>query len=511
MATMRRDPVALVAAVLGGLLSGAHAQKLDIKPGLDVLATATTNASDNASQPRKDLVISVVPQLNVGYQGPRVRVDGQLRVEQVHFVRDSQPDQTLPSGHLALHTDLVEQWGGLDAAVQTSQTPANLLARSSETPGTTESYTTTRASIAPFIAHAFDANTHWKARLEESLTKSSEATPGLAKRPDLRLSSYSTRLERRPTPLGASLEWGLQETQVSGQPEPALRENSVRGGVSYALNEQVQLGLIAGRESIHVLLAQQSETIRGLNLLWRPNERATLDATAEHRFFGTGWKVDWSHRMPFLAWNLVSERDASTYASALGTLGAGQSLRGMLDGMLTTYNPDNKARADLVDKTLAQRGLTDQLASAQDIYSLQASLRQSLLGRFVIMGQRNTVTFSAGVNKTAPLPLDTAIVNPAQNADHTQERYLDALFSRRLTPFTTFNAGARWGLSNVTSTLNPGTSGRSRTLIWRSALNTRLSNETTATIGLRHQTTEGRNQTTTGDESAMFVGLGYRY
>jgi hypothetical protein len=60
----------------------------------------------------------------------------------------------------------------------------------------------------------------------------------------------------------------------------------------------------------------------------------------------------------------------------------------------------------------------------------------------------------------------------------------------------------------VVSTVNP--SGRSRNLVWRSAINTKVSPQTTATIGLRHQTTEG-NQANASDESAMFVGLGYRY
>jgi uncharacterized protein (PEP-CTERM system associated) len=485
---MRREHSALAVAVLSGLLSSAHGQKLDIKPGVDVLATATTNASNNASAPRKDLVINVTPELSLSYVGARSRIDSLIRVDNVHFVRNSQPDQTLPSGHLALHSDLIDQWGGLDTSVQTSQTPASLLARQSDTKGVADSYTTTQARIAPFISHAFDANTELKARLERSVTQSSEITATQAKRPDLQQAWYSAHLERQPLPLGAWVDWAYEDRHedqpLPGQPDEWQKKNAVRTGVSYALNEQVRVGLTLGRESFKVPGFEQQETIRGGTLIWRPNERATLNTTVEHRFFGTGWKLDWTHRRPQFVWSVISQRDASTYTQPPGTL------RGNLNEATNNGPLPNGPATQAVP----------------DPY-LTASLQQTLQGRFVLMGRRNTLTMSGGVNKTGPLNVGAAN-SAALNNDQTLERFVDAQFNRRLTPFTDLNAGVRWGTSSVVSTVNP--SGRSRNLVWRSAINTKVSPQTTATIGLRHQTTEG-NQANASDESAMFVGLGYRY
>jgi hypothetical protein len=482
MATMRLEPAALLTAILTGLLSSAHGQKLDIKPGVDVLMTATTNGSNSATAPRKDLVISVAPEISVAHTGAHSHIEGRLKVESLHYVRDSQPDLTLPSGELLLRTDVVEQWAGLDATVQTRQTPASPLTVPNSAGTTTNGYTTTQALIAPFIDHAFNADTKLKARLERSVTQSSEiitGPTGPGKRGDSNLSRHSARLERQPVPLGASVEWTYLDAQDAGQTASTLKESAVRASVSYALNDQVHTGLILGRESTRVPGAEQSDAIRGMNLVWRPNERATLDATVERRFFGTGWKVDWNHRMRFFNWSVTSERDSSTYSSALTTPKVGPPVA-----------PPVGAPVALLDEP----------------YSLAASLRQTLQGRMVIMGIRNTVTFTGGLTKSQPLVLDTSA--PAPAGDYNQERFLDAQFIRRLTPQTSLNAGVRWGMSNVTSTTAP--SGRSRSVIWRGAINTRLSPQATASVGLRHQTNEG-SQVTVSDESAMFVGLGYRY
>ena len=508
MATMRREPCAILALMLCAWLPHAQGQKLDLKPGINVTATATTNAQAAGDGSRKDLVISTSPELSGSYEGARSRVDGRLRVSNVHYVRDSQPDQTLPDGELALKSVLVDQWGGLNASVQASQTPATVLTRQSTVPGATDGYTTTLARFIPYIRHSFDADIQLDAQLERSFVQSSRNTSSVGSpREDLQFTRHAVRLERRPVPVGTSLEW-------TGLRASALQENTVRAGASYALTEGLYPGLILGRDSIHAprpgqpgTQDQQSGTIRGITLAWRPNERATLESRLERRVFGTGWKVDWNHRTPFFAWNIFSEREASTYASSLGSP-SNQTLRGLLDRMLTTNNPDVRSRSELVDKTIAQRGLNDQMPPLLDPYSLTPTLRQTLQGRLVMMGQRNTVSLAAGMNKTESLALND--LPPI--GDQSLERYVDANFNRRLTPITSLNAGVRWRHSTLTSNVTPNSTGRLRSLTWRGDISTRLSPQATATFGLRHQTSSGTQlNINTNDESAMYVGVGYRY
>ncbi|MBC7700129.1 TIGR03016 family PEP-CTERM system-associated outer membrane protein [Aquabacterium sp.] len=478
MATMRREFLALPFLVLV-LLHSAHGQQLVIKPGVDVTATATTNASPINQAPRKDLVINVSPELSVSYGGTRSRIDGRLKVDNLHYSRDSQLDRTLPSGELILHSDLVDQWGGLEASVETRQIASPL-----DQSAIPNSYTTTKALISPFIEHDFDANTKLKAQFEKSIIKSSEVTQKQAPVPDLHASQYSARLERQPTPIGASLEWTAKDSEAATTgllpSKYTYKENAVRAGATYALNDQLHAGLILGRESIRQEAEQQSDTIRGITLDWRPNERAALNSRIERRFFGTGWKVDWNHRRLLFNWGFTSERTASTYASSVG-----RAVPVTNDG---------------------------QPASLDPAFSLAASLRQTFQGHMVFVGQRQSVTLASGMDKVEPLPLGP---NSLAIGAATQQRYVEALFNRRLTPLTSLNTSLRWTRSSVDSTgalVQPtfAQTGQTRTILWRGDINTKLSQQATATFGLRHQNATGSQQYG-NDESAMFVSLGYHY
>lgn len=488
MATMRREPLTRLAMALAAAAwPCAHAQQLVIKPGVEVRATATTNASELNQPPHKDLVINVSPEVGVSYTGARSRINGQFKVDNLHYSRNSQPDRSLPSGELLFRSDLVDQWGGLEASVETRQVASPL-----DQSAIPNSYTTTKALIAPFIEHSFDANTKLKAQFEKSIIKSSETTRRQGSTqsidiPDLHASQHLVRLERQPVPVGAWFEWSAQDSEAADTfgPQPATytyKENAARAGVSYALNDQVHAGLILGRESIHQAAQSQSDTIRGVTLNWHPNERAALDAKAERRFFGTGWKVEWNHRRPLFNWGFTSERTASTYASSVG-------------------------RASPITGTTAEPSVNP----LDPAFSLAASLRQTFQGRVVFMGQRQSVTLTGGLDKAQPLPLNNA--PPIGSA--TQERYAEALFNRRLTPLTSLNTSLRWTRSNVDTTGAAtlpivAQTGQVRSLLWRGDINTRLSQQATAIFGLRHRNSSG-SQLYADDESAMYVGLGYRY
>ena len=478
MATMRRKFLPLPSAALL-LVSSAHGQQLVIKSGVDITATATTNASQVNQAPRKDLVFNVSPDVSISYGGTRSRIDGRLKVDNLHYTRNSQTGRTLPSGELILHSDLVDQWGGLEASVQTRQVASPL-----DQSAIPSSYTTTKALIAPFIDHSFDSNTKLKAQFEKSIIKSSEVTQSQAPIPDLRASQYSVRLERQPVPVGTSLEWTAQDSEATTtnllHRKYTYKENAVRGGLSYALNDQLHAGVILGRESIRQEAEEQSDAIRGITLDWHPSERAALNTRVERRFFGTGWKVDWNHRLPLFNWGFTSERTSSTYASSVG-----RPVLPTNDGQPATIAPS---------------------------FSLAASLRQTFQGRMVFMGQRQSITLAGGMDKVASLPLGN---NSLTSGTTTQERYVEALFNRRLTPLTSLNTSIRWTRSSVDSVgtlVNPSIAqtGESSSVLWRGDFITKLSPQATATVGLRHQNSSG-SQLYANDESAMYVGLGYHY
>ncbi len=485
MATMRRNyrPHAglTCCAMLWALT--AHAQNVEIKPAINILFEATTNGQGTlGADPRKDLIITTSPELDVHVRGVRSNLDAHLRVDDIRYVRNSQSDQTLPSGNVTLHSALLDQWGGMDASIVASQTKASLF---SQTSSTSDSYTTTQARLSPYLDHAFDANTTLKARLTRSVTHSTEVSPTLTLRPNRYLDEHSLRLERRPIPLGASVEWHHEDARDAGQSTSLFTQSIARSALMYAVNDQVQAGVLLGRESIEVpQQARHSDTVRGVRLGLRPNERATLDADMEHRFYGAAWKLDLQHRMPFMAWQLQSKREPSTYAPLLAQ-----------DICTPSESPIECA-------------LKREQRTASAVYPLSAKLLQTTFLRMVLMGKRNTLTLTGGVTNTEPLPLPGITVGPGEGDNLTSERYAEAEFSRRMTPQTSLTTGVRW--SRNAATLVDGSVLATQELTVRGALNSKLSPYTTATMGVRHQHTQS-SQFNASDESTMFVGLGYRY
>ena len=491
MATMRRKTFQarpLLPALVIGLASAAHAQTTEIKPALNVLFEATTNGIGTlGAAPRKDLIITTSPEVDVIVRGVRSNLTAHLRLDNKQYVRNSQTDHTLPSGDVKLHSTLLDQWGGLDASVVTSQVKASILSQPS---GSSDGYTTTQVKLSPYLEHQFDARTLLQARITRSVTTSSEvvndpASQALAPRPNRHLTERSLRLERRPSPLGATLEWNDQETRDAGQAHALWTQSVVKSAAMVALTDEVHAGVLVGRESIEVpLQAKHSDTVRGMRLSLHPNERATLDADVERRFFGTAWKLDVQHRMPFLAWQLQSKIEPSTSTPPIGE---------------TPCAPDDLE---------IQCALKKQQRPTSSVYTLSAKLLQSTFLRFVMMGQRNTLTLSGGLNKTNPLPLPGIAVGSGASDNLTTERYAEALLNRRLTPQTSVSTGVRWSLNSETPTT--GDVVRTRNVSVKGAINSKLSPTTTATMGVRHQVTRS-SQLNTSDESAMFVGLGYRY
>ncbi|MES2088794.1 MAG: TIGR03016 family PEP-CTERM system-associated outer membrane protein [Pseudomonadota bacterium] len=467
---------------------GAHAQNIEIGPAVNILVEATTNGQGTLDKaPRKDLIITTSPELDVSVRGVRSSLNAHLRVDNIQYVRSSQPDQNLPNGDIKLHSALLDQWGGVDAAILARQTKASLF---SVPTGTSDSYTTTQARLSPYLDHAFNANTVLQARLTRSETHSTETLPstttqsGTQRRPTRYQDERSLRLERRPSPLGASLEWNYNNTRDADRPDSLFTQSIARSALMYAVNDQVQAGVLLGRESIEVpQQPQHSDTVRGVRLGLRPNERATLDADVEHRFFGTAWKLDLQHRMPFMAWQLQSKREPSINAPLLT-----QDLC-------------------LPDEPQIQCALKQQQRAASGVYPLSAKLLRSTFLRWVLMGKRNTVTLSAGMIQTEQLPLkgEDIPLDPSELYKFTRERYADAQLTRRLTPQTSLTTGVRWSLNSATL-VKDGSELATRDVTIRGAINTKLSPQTTATVGMRH-----RSQFNASDESAMFVGLGYRY
>jgi uncharacterized protein (PEP-CTERM system associated) len=525
MATMRRDTAPLLPWLCYALalsptaLLAQTVQPLGdrIQPTLDIGVTATSNAGINpeTNKPRKDMVVSAAPGVLVSMKGANSSLEGQWSLNAVNYVHGSQPDRILPTGSMSFHTELAQQGLGLDASALADQVKAQFTQAQTDTPSTADTYTNTRIKLSPFLRKSFSENTSLQARLERVQIHSSQNSSTLANRPDALTSNDTVSLSSKPVPMGYELSWRNEATKESGQPDPTLSTQALRGSLLYALSPELSFGVIAGRESQRISAQTFNDSIRGVQVRWRPGERSSLSAELEKHFFGTSWDLALTHRSPWLAMSLSSQRNVATSATSLGTIGGGGSVRDNLDQMLTTRITDPNERSKAVNDLMLRRNLPAKLGTARDLYDLSAQLRQATTARITFMGRRDVALIAVGMTKSQPLTTGTGDTSTLLSpSSRTGEYFVDTQLNHQLTNVSTMSLGLHW--SRVRSDAPPGAglatipSGVSRDFSMRAALNTQLAQQTTATCGVRHQLSHN-SSTTSSSEDTVFVGLGYRF
>lgn len=492
-------------------MAWSQSQTTRIRPSLDVQVLSTDNATSTNGTPKSDVLMTVSPGIDVSTKGAYSELEGSWRFTRVRYVHQTQSDRTLPSGALNAHLGSGPKGLSLDAGVTAAQSRSQFTATNSTTPSTQDTYTDYRYRLSPKFAHQIDGNTALLAKLDRTWVSSERNSDTLTTRPDSRTREDGFSLTREPTPLGFGLDGNYQSTMVADQPDPTLTIKALRGRLRYALTRELEVGAIAGRETTSVLQQSNSDTVRGALFRWAPGERSLVKGLGEHHAYGQTWQLDVSHRSPWMSLGLQSRRSAETSAASLGTFGPGQSVRDILDAMLSTRITNKTDRARSVDDIISQRNLPTNLAGSRDLYDLSAQLRQVTTGRLAFMGRRHMLIFVGGMSKSKPLRYDQSVaVNPLLPDVISGEYFLDSQLTHQLTRVSSLTGGLRWNKAHNTTSLN-GSSffSHSREFSWRASLDVRLTPDTVATYGIRRQITHVDTNITS--ESVMFVGLGYRF
>ncbi len=499
-----------VLMALAGAGAAAQAQSWFVQPVITTMVTATNNSGfDSGGTAQNDVILNVAPGVIVRGNGPRLKVDGEFYVAAVDYLNSTQSNTLLPRGSLRAEGTVVERLLFVDAGVsafQTSQTPYGARPEGASSFNTE---TTTQYSVRPAIRHDFDASTRLEAYANNTWLRTSHASASLVNpRDNAYVQDQYLSLERQPRPLGAELRLGRQNTNYAGASNVALTMTNARGVLSYSFLQELSIGAIGGYERDEAPYAKASDQIYGLQTKWAPDERTRLDATVEHRFFGTGWDAVFSHRTPWQAWNLRLVRQASTYASSLASLAAGGNIGQLLDATFTTRYPDPVERARVVNEFIASRGLPTTLNGPIDIYTNSAQLEQRASLTYLITGPRDTLACAYYAERISPLAFGNA-TDPSQllvTQDSAQQGF-SIQYNHRLTPLVSLDTLASWSRLEGRGA-SEGTNARDS--IYRAGLNWQLAQHSTGTFGLRwrqHHSTV----TPDADETALYVGLDHRF
>lgn len=480
-----------------------------IVPSVTVLATQTSNANLGTSAgSHADTVLDVMPQVFLQSSHARWQLQGNLGLQGIYYAQGTNTDVVAPDGNAKLHTEWVPDLLYVDAGFNAFQSAVSpYVGQTGAVQG--PQYTTMQWSLSPYIRREIVPGLEFLARSDATWTDVSN-TPSQGGIYGGRYLDQTLRLDQRPQRLGYTL--AVEQTYATYDDEPYawLRDTTARAILNFALTPQTVVGVIGGHETVDAFDSEVNSSIYGLRTAWKPGPYASLDATVEHRYFGTGWTVLASGGAQQARLNLSWQRSVSSELAPLGGANAsGGSIGDILDSMLSTQYPDPLQRVRVVQDLLGSAGLPYDLATSGNFYTASSALQNNLELTGLLLRVRDSLALSVYRNRVQDLflPGQEALQLLQTNSNDLVQTGVAMNYGHRLTPLDNLNVtlqrenDAGFGPSE-------GLSGRTKSLI--AQIDHRLSPRTIALIGVRRELLTS-TQVQGGTESAVFAGFVHRF
>lgn len=506
----RLGPLAVLIG-LGVVAELAGAQALLVQPEVESTLTVTNNAAfTTRDQAKSDTIISVNPRLHVSSRGGRAAIEGTFGIEAVTYVNNAQDSIVRPRGSLSLRSQLVERLMYVDASVTADRISADPFAARPESATAFNDYTQMRYRFTPYIERELTPSLSVLARTDHVVTRrvgspTGSASAELAR--DSHEQEQTLRLEQRPQPFGWTAEITRQETRLRYSDQPILTQTAARVVATYAATPQLNVGVSAGRENNEYSLVDRSDSIVGVRLNWRPNERGAVNVSLEKRFFGTGGDIEWRQRSPFLGFSIRANRMPVAQSGSHLFGAAGDNLVTLLDGVLTTRYPDPGQRSTAVNDLVRQLNLPGTLTGPVELYTSYAQLQDNVSATALFFGRLTTASATVfGRRRTRLVDVEDVLAPASLSSDNLQFG-LEIDVSRRLSPVLSADGGFRYtrieGLG-----IRAGQESRDATI--RFGLTRIVSTSTRFSAGLRYQTVSS-SVTSPANETAIVGALLHRF
>lgn len=500
--------------MLAGVLTAPAATgQLRIQPEVEASLTVTDNAAYAASsEAQSDVILSVNPRVAISSRGGRASLEGTFGVEGIVYANTSDATTVRPRGNLDARSELVQRWVFLEASIAADRVSADPYAARPESASAFNDYTALRYRLSPYIERQLTPLVSFLARTDHVITRqvgsSSSFDPdGADPARDAHEQAQVMRLERRPVPFGWIGELTREDTRLRDESTSVLTETGARATATFAATPQLTVGAILGREKARYSVIEQTDSIVGGRIDWRPTERTTLEATVEERYFGTGFDIALRHRSPFLGVDVQLDRMpvAETGSQRLGFAGA--DVASLLDGVLTTRFPDEAQRRPLVDKLIRDLDLPATLVEPLDLYTSYAQLQDNASVTLLLFGRVTTATATAFVRRRLRLEGVEDVLAPAELSSDNRQVGVEVGFTRRLSPTLTADLGVR---ASEIEGLGERRGDATRDVAFRGGVTLIASPATRVGLGGRYQFIDS-SVTTRSREMALVLTLLHRF
>jgi uncharacterized protein (PEP-CTERM system associated) len=480
-------------------------QTLRIQPSVSGELYWTDNVNLVATDRRSDFVLQLVPRLVVQERGPNTSLSANISAPILLYAdTGGENNRILPEASVTGTIQLYPRLFYVDGSIQVSQQflspfaarPQNFVS------ATSNRYTAQSYRVSPYLKGDAPAGVHYELR-DTSTWTNANATANANR---AYTNEVTARISQDPRPLGITGNYDRVDTTFTDQNNSFVTQIA-RVGALWQPDPEWQFGLRGGYEDNRFPLETFRGSTYGASVGWHPSQRTTLDADAEHRFFGTSYHAAFVHRMPLSIWTLRASRDMTTYPQQIATLPVDASVDALLNSIFASRLTDPIARQAFVDVLIRDRGLPARLASPIDLFTEQAVLQESLDATVNLLGARNAVLVTAYRRRTEPVAGTTfAFLDLGTSQIDNTQIGTNVVWTYRLTAFYTLSTSADW----FRAAANDRSGTRSHQLTLQTALSATLSRLTRAFAGVRYQRFTS-NLESPVQETALFVGLDHAF
>jgi uncharacterized protein (PEP-CTERM system associated) len=432
--------------------TSVFAQQMRIDTSIDSKLTWTDNALFGVAAPKSDFVLNLQPRLAISGEGPRMRVAGTVEMAALTYLGGTRPSRLLPNADLTARVEPIGDLLFLEGQVRSSQEIENAFGARSESRGTATTHALRELRLSPYVNTVSGSGLHFGFRSDNVRTNESRKG-GFEFELDAPSASgyfgqHSLFIAQDPRPVGWRVEAERSDTRYSDSLQPKVVLDVARLGVDYALEADLKIGVRGGYERNSFFAADALRPIYGVEVTWRPTPRTKLAAFEERRYFGPAWRLEFDHRMPFLAWSLLASRGTESATQGLLQLPASGNVAGLLDALFTTRFPDPIERAQKVREYMAQQGLPDSTQGATRLFSQRLSLATRGNGSVALIGMRSSLLVSGFYRRTTDAP-EAGDLATGRSVNNNLQRGFDVILSHRVTPVVSFTVACDFSRSQA--------------------------------------------------------------
>ncbi len=463
-----------------------------IEPSVSLRQTFTDNQR-LLTVKKSDSITEGSAGIRVGSSGGSVRGFVDYSLTGSAYAHNDSANELRHFLNAALTAEVIEGLGFVDLRGNYSQQAVSAFGSQASNPGLSDRNRADVGSLAisPYLRGRLGGPLRYEARLslETTRAKGSDAA-------DVDNGAATLHLDSGGS--SAALGWTADASHNVSDYRAGRRtfDTRLRAGVTYVLSREFRLGLTAGSERTDILtLDGESNHTWGLQGDWTPDERTSLSANLEKRFFGNSHAVRFAHRTPNTAWALSDSRDIST-SNSQGNSSFG-SAYDLFFRQFASTEPDAAKRDVLVRNYLQTNGINPNAVVIGGFLASAATLQRAQQASIALVGVRNTVTLQASSSRSERADKVSTAIDDLSSVREVRQHGVSLDWALRLTPLSSINIAGSYQRS-AGDVSSQQTTLKAITATWNAPLGAR----STLSAGGRHAVFA--STTTPYTENALF-------